>query len=157
MAAFLVILVLLWVFLTKICATPNLSPCSVSQSGSWSILQTRAGRGWVRHMFGRRSGMLCVLSLIYILRSNLIDKVLYSAPQYRLTLGSSCVKHFKLTLKLEALSNAKFSKPVMYRRLFPVGLGKHKFLRLGENSQFKSQWTWTIWPFLHPPPPSSCP
>ena len=25
------------------------------------------GRGWVRHMFGRRSGVLCVLSLIYIL------------------------------------------------------------------------------------------
>ena len=26
----------------------------------------RAGRGWVRHMFGRCRGMLCVLTLIYV-------------------------------------------------------------------------------------------
>ena len=34
-------------------------------------LLDRAGRGWVRHMFGRRSGVLCVLSLIYILWKHL--------------------------------------------------------------------------------------
>ena len=36
--------------------------------GTYSVYTTDgAGRGWVRHMFGRRSGVLCVLSLIYIL------------------------------------------------------------------------------------------
>ena len=50
------------------CVSPNLS-LLVRQSGSWSgvlyvYTTDRAGRGWLRHMFKRRSGMLCVLSLI---------------------------------------------------------------------------------------------
>ena len=38
------------------------------------------GRGWVRHMFRRRSGVLCILSLIYILwflQSTVITITLY--------------------------------------------------------------------------------
>ena len=55
--------------LPNVCLTQPLPALSDSQVVRvvYSMYTTdRAGRGCVRHMFGRRSGMLCVISLIYI-------------------------------------------------------------------------------------------
>ena len=48
---------------------------AVKASGDLATL-----RGWVRHMFGRRSGMLCVLSLIYILWPLLLVHTILKDP-----------------------------------------------------------------------------
>ena len=56
--------------LPDMCLTQPLPALSNSQVVGvvYSMYTTdRAGRGWVKHMLGRCSGMLCVLSLIYIL------------------------------------------------------------------------------------------
>ena len=56
--------------LPNMCLTQPLPALSDSQVVGvvYSMYTTdRAGRGWVKHMLGRCSGMLCVLSLIYIL------------------------------------------------------------------------------------------
>ena len=56
--------------LLNMCLTqplPALSVVCIEYTTPTTWLSDRAGRGWVRHLFGRRSRMLCILSLIYII------------------------------------------------------------------------------------------